>query len=110
MFTTSNKFQPYQDTLANYLYLSPFVIVLVYVVSFRFLSPLARLPGPFNASLSRIWLLWHSWKGDMHRTMIDLHRKHGKLVRTGPNEVSVSDLTAIKTIYGEYYHRLGVTS
>lgn len=32
--------------------------------------------------------------------MIDLHAKHGALVRTGPKEVSVSDLTAIKAIYG----------
>ena len=28
-----------------------------------------------------------------------LHKKHGKLIRTGPNEVSVSDLSAIKKIY-----------
>ncbi|MCJ1225072.1 hypothetical protein MMC12_001721 [Toensbergia leucococca] len=32
--------------------------------------------------------------------MIDLHQRYGKLVRTGPNEVSVSDLAAIKKIYG----------
>lgn len=36
----------------------------------------------------------------MHRTMIALHEKHGALVRTGPNEVSVSDLASIKVIYG----------
>ena len=36
----------------------------------------------------------------MHRTMITLHAKHGKLVRTAPDEVSISDLTAIKKIYG----------
>jgi len=36
----------------------------------------------------------------MHRTMIALHEKHGALVRNGPNEVSISDLGAIKTIYG----------
>ncbi|KAK0270305.1 hypothetical protein LTR54_017022 [Friedmanniomyces endolithicus] len=36
----------------------------------------------------------------MNRTMIDLHRELGTLVRTGPREVSVSDLTAIKQIYG----------
>ena len=42
----------------------------------------------------------HSWQGNMHRTMIDLHERYGKLVRTGPNEVSVSDLLAIKQIYG----------
>lgn len=33
-------------------------------------------------------------------TMIALHDKYGSLVRTGPNEVSVSEPTAIKTIYG----------
>lgn len=38
----------------------------------------------------------------MHRTMISLHKKHGKLVRTGPNEVSISDLTAIRKIYGKH--------
>lgn len=32
--------------------------------------------------------------------MIALHQRHGKLVRTGPNEVSVSDLAAIKKFYG----------
>ena len=37
----------------------------------------------------------------MHRKMIDLHAKYGTLVRTGPNEISVSDLDAIKTIYGK---------
>jgi cytochrome P450 len=36
----------------------------------------------------------------MNTTMIALHVKHGSLVRTGPNEVSVADLAAIKTIYG----------
>ena len=36
----------------------------------------------------------------MSVTMIALHKKHGALVRTGPNEVSVADLAAIKTIYG----------
>lgn len=32
--------------------------------------------------------------------MIRLHKKYGPLVRTGPNELSVADLAAIKTIYG----------
>ncbi len=43
----------------------------------------------------------------MHRTMIDLHKKHGKLIRTGPNELSVADLAAIKRIYGKGHHSLG---
>jgi cytochrome P450 len=35
----------------------------------------------------------------MNSTMMALHDKYGTLVRTGPNEVSVSDVTAIKQIY-----------
>ena len=35
----------------------------------------------------------------MNVTMIAVHNKYGPLVRTAPNEVSVSDLTAIKSIY-----------
>ena len=63
-------------------------------------NPLSPIPGPFLAHLSPIWLICHARKGDMHRCSIDLHKKHGRLVRTGPNEVSVSDLAAIKKIYG----------
>lgn len=36
----------------------------------------------------------------MHRTMIRLHEKHGQIVRTGPNEVSVTSPDIIKKIYG----------
>ena len=35
----------------------------------------------------------------MNSTMMALHDKYGPLVRTGPNEVSVSDVAAIKQIY-----------
>jgi cytochrome P450 len=65
-----------------------------------FLDPLSRIPGPFLARFSRLWLVHHSIAGDMHTTMIALHKKHGKLVRTAHNEVSICDPTAIKTIYG----------
>ena len=45
-------------------------------------------------------MIKHSLDGDMNRVMISLHEKFGKLVRTGPNELSVADLGAIRTIYG----------
>ncbi|KAK5133694.1 hypothetical protein LTR08_007448 [Meristemomyces frigidus] len=76
------------------------VAPLLYLVYQRRLHPLAAHPGPFWASLTRLWMAKHSWDGDMHTTMIALHAKHGPFVRTGPNELSVSDLSAIKTIYG----------
>ncbi|KAI5247752.1 cytochrome P450 [Aureobasidium subglaciale] len=74
--------------------------ISAYVLYQRFFHPLSSVPGPFWASLSRLWITKHSWDGDMHRTMIALHEKHGPIVRNGPNEVSVADLSAIKTIYG----------
>lgn len=77
-----------------------FGLLAAYVVYQRFFHPLASIPGPFWASLSRLWMTKHSWDGNMNTTMIELHEKHGDLVRTGPNEVSVSNLAAIKTIYG----------
>ncbi|KAI6889412.1 cytochrome P450 [Hortaea werneckii] len=76
------------------------LLTISYVLYQRFFHPLASVPGPFWASISRLWITKHSWDGDMSVTMIALHKKHGTLVRTGPNEVSVADLSAIKTIYG----------
>jgi cytochrome P450 len=75
-------------------------LVAVYITSTFLRDPLSRIPGPLSARFSRLWMVQHSISGDMHTTMIALHKKHGKLVRTAPNEVSISDPTAIKTIYG----------
>nr|POE72188.1 cytochrome p450 monooxygenase gsff [Quercus suber] len=71
-----------------------------YVIYQVFVHPLASFPGPVWARFSRLWMTKHSWNGDMNEEMIKLHRKHGEFVRTGPNELSISNLAAIKTIYG----------
>jgi cytochrome P450 len=82
--------------------LIPIAIALfaIYIATAFIRDPLSRIPGPLSARFSRLWMVQHSMAGDMHTTMIALHKKHGKLVRTAPNEVSISDPTAIKTIYG----------
>ncbi|EMC95500.1 hypothetical protein BAUCODRAFT_123930 [Baudoinia panamericana UAMH 10762] len=36
----------------------------------------------------------------MHRVIPQLHKKYGNIVRTGPDEVSISDVEAIRAIYG----------
>lgn len=78
----------------------PLLLCAFYIVYIRYLSPLAHIPGPLSLSLSRLWMVKHAWEGDMHRQMIAMHERYGKVVRTGPNEVSVSELSAIKKIYG----------
>ncbi|KAI0023368.1 cytochrome P450 [Xylariomycetidae sp. FL0641] len=55
-----------------------------------YFSPLASLPGPVCASLTRLWHLFHIMKGDNNLATIALHQKHGHFVRIAPNEVSVS--------------------
>lgn len=85
----------------EFLILELLLLCLLPIIYFHaFGGPLCSIPGPLSARLSRSWMIEHSWRGDMHRTMIALHKRHGKLVRTGPRELSVSDLSAIKKIYG----------
>ena len=66
---------------------APLLAILAYLVYQLYLSPLAKIPGPFCTTLSRLWITKHSWDGDMHRVLVQLHSKHGNLVRNGPNEV-----------------------
>ncbi|KAF2123910.1 cytochrome P450 [Dothidotthia symphoricarpi CBS 119687] len=82
--------------------LTPILVALVALaLTYTWLAdPLRKVPGPFRARFSRLWMVHRSRKGDMHTTMIALHKKHGHLVRTAPNEVSISDPAALKTIYG----------
>ncbi|KAH8722844.1 cytochrome P450 [Phaeosphaeriaceae sp. PMI808] len=77
------------------------VLLLATITAYNYIQdPLADIPGPLLARVSRLWIVQHSLAGDMHTAMIALHKKHGKLVRTGPREVSISDPTAVKAIYG----------
>ena len=77
------------------------VALLSYIVYQRWISPLAGIPGPWTASLSKYWIVKHTIEGRLHRDLVDLHTRHGSIVRIAPNEVSVSDLDAIRKIYGE---------
>ena len=92
---------PLKEISMNFIPILALVVlcVLSIIYSRAFGGPLGPISGPLDARLSRLWMIKHSWQGDMHRTMIKLHKKHGSLVRTGPNEISVVDLPAIKKIY-----------
>lgn len=60
---------------------------------------LSHIPGPFWARLTDLWRLRsQNTKGHTAR-LIALHEKLGKLVRLGPNHVSISDPAAIPIVY-----------
>ncbi|KAJ5348201.1 Cytochrome P450 E-class group I [Penicillium brevicompactum] len=85
------------STYAVYMLLGAIILRLL---TNRYKRVLRDIPGPVLARYSRLWKLYSVWKGDHHHVEIDLHRKHGSLVRIGPNHISVSDPSAIPLIYG----------
>lgn len=84
----------------NVLYCGIVVGLLAAVTHFyRCWSRLRRVPGPFLASLTDIPRAFWVWTRHAHETHIALHRKYGKLVRLGPNMVSVSNALEVDKIY-----------
>jgi len=83
-------------------YVLPLVIVLYWaqwIVYTRTLHPLASVPGPIGASISRLWYMYRVYVGDMHIVQRRLHERYGPIVRIAPNEVSTADPSAIPKIY-----------
>jgi hypothetical protein len=60
---------------------------------------LRKIPGPFLASLTNIPRAYWVWARNAHETHISLHQRYGKLVRVGPNMVSVSNALEVDQIY-----------
>lgn len=75
------------------------LLLLTKLVSDILLSPLRSIPGPFLAKSTDIWRAYHTHKGCVDRKHVELHRKYGSAVRIGPNCVSISDPSLIRTIY-----------
>ncbi|KAK5079679.1 hypothetical protein LTR24_009066 [Lithohypha guttulata] len=63
------------------------------------LHPLARFPGPFLSRISSISIPLQAASGDRHLRQLQEHRKYGPIVRIGPNSLSFSSPTALRTIY-----------
>lgn len=74
------------------------ILSLVYEL---FLSPLRDIPGPLLARFSRLYYFAGVYRGSWEKQEIKLHRKYeGPIVRVAPGWYSISDPTALKTIYG----------
>jgi len=85
--------------------LAPFVAVfgaaffylISYLVTYRHLR---NIPAPFPAQFSDLWLLRVCRRGDRYRTVDEVHKKLGPVVRIQPNHVSINDDEAIQVVYG----------
>jgi hypothetical protein len=76
------------------------LLTVAFVLLFCRWRKLSNVPGPFLASISNIPRLCWVWGRRAHEIHIELHRKYGKLVRFGPNMVSIDDPVEIPKIYG----------
>jgi hypothetical protein len=88
----------------------PFVLIAVsfvtafvfgYGISRLFFHPLAGIPGPRLAGVSKLWLAWHVRKGESHVFLPGLHKRYGNIVRIAPDWVLVRDEGFVRQVYGE---------
>ncbi|KAF3396481.1 Pisatin demethylase [Penicillium rolfsii] len=63
-------------------------------------SPLRDIPGPFWTRFTSLWYFNRVYHGQFEQDNIKLHQKYGPVVRVAPNQYSISDISAIKTVYG----------
>lgn len=71
----------------------------LWVVYARHFHPLRKIPGPWLASVSRLWYMIQIARGDMEHTQRRLHAQFGPLIRIAPNEIACASPDAIKSIY-----------
>lgn len=71
----------------------PFLLIFVvlYLLWNKLQPGLVSIPGPAVAAYTKYWRVYSVWRGHAHLDAIELHKKHGNLVRIAPNHVSVAD-------------------
>ncbi|KAF2219772.1 monooxygenase [Elsinoe ampelina] len=74
--------------------------VLGRVIYNVFLHPLRRYPGPPLWAASRLPWCYYQYRGRLPIQILELHKRYGHVVRISPNELSYTDASAWKTIYG----------
>ncbi|KAI9877155.1 MAG: Telomerase protein component 1 [Pleopsidium flavum] len=91
----------------NFTHLFPMVLLFVVAIALkrRYFSPISDIPGPFLASFSVFWKLWHIIDGHNEERAIALHKEHGDFVRISHNEVSVSHPDAVSQLLLARVHK-----
>ena len=96
-FSFPHAFSTTLTGAATYL-LGTFTSLLVYRV---WLSPLNKFPGPWQAKISGVWFTSQIENYDTYLRFAALHKKYGRYVRIGPNDLSVSDADLHELAFGQ---------
>jgi len=66
-----------------------------------FFNPLNKFPGPYWARLSKFDYVFRvASKMNSHHRLYELHRKYGRFVRIGPNDISVTHPDGVQVVSG----------
>lgn len=76
------------------------VALVLYALFNRYGRGLSRFNGPFLASLTSLWGMWHVWTPADRPPYVHLHKMYGHIVRLSPNKLSFAQPAAIRDIYG----------
>ena len=85
-------------------FIGPYLLLLLpvcyYLLPYIRNATLRKVPAPFPAAFTNLWLMSQCRRGKRYRAVDEAHKKYGKVVRLQPNHVSVADPDAIPIIYG----------
>lgn len=93
-------FQVLHQGLAFWLATGLLVATVVHLFHRAYFSGLRSVPGPWLAKFSTLHRILIVRRGQGPGEYRKLHSAYGRIVRTGPNHVSVSDPDMIPVIYG----------
>lgn len=79
-----------------------FAVLALSIAAYRLspFHPLASFPGTPISKLTKWWGVWETYEGRHYLRVRELHKKYGPIVRVGPNELSIADVTAIPAVLG----------
>ncbi|KAF8146895.1 cytochrome P450 [Mycena galopus ATCC 62051] len=119
-----NRFEPHRPLVWVFLFLAPpfalakslhlpynslpllvlehLTVLVLSVIAYRLspLHPLSHIPGPLSLKFSNLVIAYHSVRGKRHDYMEQLHRRYGKVVRIGCDQISWADAEAAKICMG----------
>ncbi|KAI8630817.1 cytochrome P450 [Xylariaceae sp. FL1651] len=63
-------------------------------------STLRKAPGPALAGFTDLWRAYQQYNGRLRTKLVDLHARHGPIIRYGVRSISISDPEVINVVYG----------
>lgn len=66
-------------TLRNAFIIAPILYAAFYLIHTLFIPRQRKIPGPFLARITGLWELKKVVDGDLHKTMVKLHKQYGKI-------------------------------